>query len=371
MTRLRIERATAPLWVRPLIPVIAAVITFTLTATLVILAKANPLEAYYYFLVAPLSSRVSAIEVLVKSTPLLLVGAAVTFAFSAGYWNIGAEGQLYAGAVAAAWLGTILGNLPALIAIPVMVLGGFLAGMLWALPPVLLKVKLAVDEVVTTLLLNTVILFVVSYLLNGPWRDPVSGWPQSPEIASSAMLPKLLPQARLHLGFVIGLLVIVALWFILSRTSLGLKMRATGLGMEAARFAGVNVNRMVLTAALISGGIAGMAGVSEVAGIHFHLIDAISPGYGYTGIIIAMLGGLNPFGVGLAALFIGLLSTGGQTVSRALGVPAYLGDVVQAALLLVTLGAFILQNYRIRWVADEPKSSSPLHAAPGNELKLD
>ena len=369
MTRLRIERATAPLWVRPLIPVIAAVITFTLTATLVILAKANPLEAYYYFLIAPLSSRVSAVEVLVKSTPLLLTGAAVTFAFSAGYWNIGAEGQLYAGAVAAAWLGTLLGDVPTLIAVPVMLLGGFVAGILWALPPALLKVKLAVDEVVTTLLLNTVILFVVSYLLNGPWRDPVSGWPQSPEIASSTMLPKLIPQARLHLGFVIGLLVIVALWFILSRTSLGLKMRATGLGMEAARFAGVNVNHTVLTAALISGGIAGMAGVSEVAGIHFHLIDAISPGYGYTGIIIAMLGGLNPFGVGVAALFTGLLSTGGQTVSRALGVPAYLGDVVQATLLLVTLGAFILQNYRIRWIANEPRSSSPLSSASGNELK--
>ncbi len=369
MAKLRIERAAAPLWVRPLIPVIAAVITLALTATLVVLAKANPFEAYYYFLVVPLSSWVSAIEVLVKSTPLLLTGAAVTFAFSAGYWNIGAEGQLYAGAIAAAWLGTVLHEAPALVAIPIMLLGGFVAGMLWALPPALLKVKLAVDEVVTTLLLNSVILFVVSYLLNGPWRDPVSGWPQSPEIAASAILPKLLPRARLHLGFIVGLLIILALWFVLSRTSLGLKMRATGLGMEAARYAGVNVGRAILTAALISGGIAGIAGVSEIAGIHFHLIDAISPGYGYTGIIIAMLGGLNPFGVGLAALFVGLLSIGGQTVSRALGVPAYLGDVVQAALLLVTLGAFIFQNYRIRWIADEPRSLPPLPASAENDLE--
>ena len=368
MAKLRIERVAAPLWVRPLIPLIAAVITLALTATLVVLAKANPLEAYYYFLVAPLSSQVSAIEVLVKATPLLLCGAAVTFAFTAGYWNIGAEGQLYAGAIAAAWLGTVLHDVPALLAVPIMLVGGFLAGMLWALPPALLKVKLAVDEVVTTLLLNSVIMFVVSYLLNGPWRDPLSGWPQSPEIAASTMLPKLLPRARLHLGFVIGLLVIVAIWFILSRTSLGLKMRASGLGVEAARFAGVNVGRTILTAALISGGIGGLAGVSEVAGIHFHLIDAISPGYGYTGIIIAMLGGLNPFGVGLAALFIGLLSTGGQTVSRALGVPAYLGDVVQATLLLVTLGAFVLQNYRIRRVAEQPKSAPPLPTGSKNEL---
>jgi len=337
---------------RSLIPVLAILVTFLLTTSLVVWARANPLETYRYFLIVPLSSRVSAIEVLVKSTPLLLTGAAVAFAFSAGYWNIGAEGQLYAGAITAAWLGTLLGGLPTAVAIPIMLMSGFAAGALWALPPALLKVKLALDEVVTTLLLNSVILFFVSFLLNGPWRDPVSGWPQSPEIAASAVLPRLIPRSRLHLGFVVALITIAALWFILSRTALGLKMRAVGLGREAAHFAGVNVGRTMLTAALVSGGIAGLAGVGEVAGIHFHLIEAISPGYGYTGIIIATLGGLNALGVGLAALFIGLIDTGAQTVSRALRVPVYLGDVVQAALLLVTLGMLVLQNYRVRLIAD-------------------
>lgn len=352
MLRVKIERAAAPVWMRTLIPLMIILATFALTAILVVWAGANPLEAYHYFLIAPLSSRVSALEVLVKSTPLLLTGAAVAFAFSAGYWNIGAEGQLYAGAISAAWLGTILGGLPLVIAIPLMIVGGFAAGALWALPPALLKVKLAVDEVVTTLLLNSVVLFLVSALLNGPWRDPASGWPQSPEIAASTIFPKLVPRSRLHLGFILALLVIAALWFVLSRTALGLKMRAAGLGKEAARFAGVNVERTMLTAALISGGVAGLAGVSEVAGIHFHLIEAISPGYGYTGIIIATLGGLHAVGVGLAALFIGLIDTGAQTVSRALGVPAYLGDVVQATLLLVTLGMLILRNYRIKLISD-------------------
>jgi len=352
MASIRIERAAAPVWMRSLIPLAAIVVTFALTAVLVVMAGAKPLEAYHYFLIAPLSSQVSALEVLVKSTPLLLTGAAVAFAFSAGYWNIGAEGQLYAGAVAAAWLGTVLGGLPSLVAIPLMLIGGFVAGALWALVPALLKVKWAVDEVVTTLLLNSVILFFVSFLLNGPWRDPVSGWPQSPPIAASTILPKLVPRSRLHLGFIVALLVIAAVWFILSRTALGLKMRSAGLGQQAARFAGVNVGRTLLTAALVSGGIAGLAGVSEVAGIHFHLIDAISPGYGYTGIIIATLGGLSPLGVGLAGLFIGLIGTGAQNVSRALGVPAYLGDVVQATLLLVTLAMFVLQNYRIRVTKD-------------------
>ena len=344
----RFERANAPVWLRPLLPLAAVVITFLLTATLVVMVDANPLEAYYYFLVNPLSSRVSAIEVLVKATPLLLTGAAVTFAFVAGYWNIGAEGQLLAGATAATAIGIQMHGVSPWIAIPLMGIGSFAAGMLWALVPALMRVRLAIDEVVTTLLLNSVALFIVSALLNGPWRNPISQWPQSPEIAPSAIFPKLIPRSRLHLGFLLAMLVILMLWFVLTRTAFGLKMRAVGLSADAARFAGIHVDRTILTAALVSGGIAGLAGANEVAGIHYHLIDAISPGYGYTGIIIATLGTLNAVGVALAAIFIGLIDTGAQTVSRALGVPVYLGDVIQATLLLVTLGVLLLQRYRIR-----------------------
>ena len=348
MAGLRIERGTAPVWLRVLLPVAATLLTFLITALLVVLVKANPLEAYYYFLIDPLASRVSALEVLVKATPLLLTGAAVTFAFVGGYWNIGAEGQLYAGAVAATAIGLQVGNWPAWLAIPLMLIGGFAAGALWALTPALMKVKLAIDEVVTTLLLNAVALFGVSALLNGPWRNPVSQWPQSPDIAATAIFPKLIARSRLHLGFLLAIIIIILLWYILTQTTLGLRMRAVGLEAEAARFAGIRVERTMLIAALVSGGIAGLAGVNEIAGIHYHLIDAISPGYGYTGILIATLGSLNAVGVTLAALFIGLIDTGAQTVSRALGVPVYLGDVIQATLLLVTLAVLLLQRYRIR-----------------------
>ncbi|HMQ51274.1 MAG TPA: ABC transporter permease [Anaerolineae bacterium] len=346
---LKVERAPAPVWIRPLIPIAAIVVTFILTASLVLLVEANPLEAYYYFLIDPLSSRVSAIEVLVKATPLLLTGAAVTFAFVGGYWNIGAEGQLYAGATAATGIGIWLGETSAWLALPAMIAGGFAAGMLWALVPALMKVKLAIDEVVTTLLLNSVALFAVSALLNGPWRNPISQWPQSPDIGPAAIFPKLIPRSRLHLGFILAVVVIIILWFVLTKTALGLRRRVVGLSLAAARFAGIHVERTTLIAALVSGGIAGLAGVSEIAGIHYHLIDAISPGYGYTGIIIATLGTLNAWGVALAALFIGLIDTGAQTVSRALGVPSYLGEVIQAALLLVTLGMLLLQSYRLKW----------------------
>ena len=353
--RLKIERGNAPAWVRPLIPIAAILVTFLITSVFILWAKANPFIAYYNFLIAPLSNQVDALEVLVKGTPLLLTGAAVTFAFSAGYYNIGAEGQLLAGAIAAAGLGMVLGPLPLIVNIPIMLIGGFAAGMLWALIPALLKVKLAVDEVVTTLLMNTVITFFISWLLNGYWRDPISMQPQSSTIAPSTVFPKLVPHSRLHIGFLIALLVILVIYFVLKRTPLGLRMRAVGLGKEAAHFNGVRVGRTMLTAALISGGIAGLAGVGEVAGIHFHLIAQISPGYGYTGIIAATLGGLNPLGVGLAALFIGLIDTGAQTVSSAMGIPIYLGNVVEATLLLVTLAMFILPNYRIRIAAPRPQ----------------
>ena len=350
MAKWKIERRPAPLWVRPLLPLISILVTFILTGILMLLENVNPFEAYYYFLIAPLSSPVSAIEVLVKATPLLLTGAAVTFAFAGGYWNIGAEGQFLAGAIAAAGLGMLMKNVPPVLAIPTLLVGGFLAGMAWAAIPALLKTRLEVDEVVTTLLMNTVILFIISFLLNGIWRSPISGWPQSPEIAASAIFPKLIVRSRLHLGFLVAWITLGTIYLVLRRTPFGLRMRAVGLSKEAARFAGIKVNRTLLISALVSGGIAGLAGVSEVAGIHYHLIEAVSANAGYTGIIVAMLGGLNPLGVGLAGLFIGLIETGAQSVSRALGVPIYLGNVVEAVLLLVTLSVLALQNYRVRRV---------------------
>jgi simple sugar transport system permease protein len=333
-----------------LIPVVAVIVTFLITSVLILMAKANPFEAYYYFLIAPLSSKVSALEVLVKATPLLLTGACATLAFSAGYWNIGGEGQFMAGAFAATGAGILMQGVSPFFAIPVMIVVSFAAGVLWAFIPAWLKTKLAVDEVVTTLLFNSIILFLVAFVLNNIWRNPTTGWPQSPEISSTAMFIKLIPRSRLHLGFIIALAVILIEWFVLARTSFGLKIRAIGLSKEAALFAGIKVNRNLFIVALVSGGIAGLAGGGDIAGIHFHLLESLGSGLGYSGIIVAMFAALNPIALIPSALFIGLIDTGSQSVSRALGVPTYLGDVVQATLLLVTLAMFIFQNYRIKRV---------------------
>jgi ABC-type uncharacterized transport system permease subunit len=348
MFKFKLEKHSASNWQRLLLPLYAILLTFGITSIILLLTGVNPFRAFYYFLIEPLSDSVSLIEVLVKATPLFLTGIAVSLAFSSGYWNIGAEGQLIAGATAGAGLGMVIHNTSQFIGIPAMIIGGFIAGALWALLPAILKIKLAVDEIVTTLLMNSVVLFIVSFLLNGPWRNPISGWPQSPEIDKSTTFIKLIPKMRLHLGFIIALLVIFAVWFLLTKTKLGFEMRASGLGKDAALFAGINVNRTILISALLSGGIAGIAGAGEVAGIHYHLIEAISGGLGYTGVIVATLSSLNPLGVIPSAIFIGLIDTGAQSLSRATGVPIHLGDIVQALLLLTILGMFLFQNYRIR-----------------------
>jgi ABC-type uncharacterized transport system permease subunit len=200
---------------------------------------------------------------------------------------------------------------------------------------------------VTTLLLNPVALLLVSGLLNGPWRDPVTRFPESPRIDGSAQFPQLLDRSRLHLGFVLALALSGVAWFALGRTPVGLRMRAVGLSPNAARFAGIRVERTLLAAALVSGAVAGMAGVSEVAGIQYRLTEGLSAGFGYTGIVVATLGGLAMPGVAAAAFVLGVVNVGAGSASRALDVPSQLGDVIIASLLLVTVALLVFRRYRI------------------------
>ncbi|HSH21785.1 MAG TPA: ABC transporter permease [Candidatus Caenarcaniphilales bacterium] len=332
-------------WATILLLPLTIALTALLTAPFILLTGASPLEVYHRYLVVPLASSFTLLEVLVSSTPLLFTGAAVALAFRAGYWNIGAEGQLLTGAIAAAWVGTLVGELPALAALPLMVVAGAIAGALWALGPALLRVRLGIDEVVTTLLLNPVALLLVNALLHGPWRDPVSGFPESERIAAAAQFPALVERSRLHLGFLVALVIIFVTWFVITRTPAGVKLRAAGLSPRAASFAGINVNRTLLGAALASGAIAGIAGASEIAGIQYRLTSGVSPGFGYTGIVVATLGGLSMPGVTLAALVLGDLRVGAGAAGRTLGVPSQLGDIIQAALLLATVALLALHRY--------------------------
>ncbi len=333
-------------WSTPVLVAVAVVITFAITSGPILLAGANPFAAYGEFLLVPLTSRFTILEVLVAATPILFTGAAVAIAFRAGYWNIGAEGQLLLGAIAAAGIGAAAGGLPPFVVLPAMVVAGALAGAAWAFVPAFLRVRFGIDEVVTTLLLNPVALLVVNGLLHGPWRDPVTGFPESPRIVAAAEFPTLLERSRLHLGFVLAVVVVAVAWYVIARTPTGLRLRAAGISPHGARFAGIDVSRTLLGAALVSGAIAGLAGVSEVAGIQFRLTSGLSPGYGYTGIVVATLGSLSMPGVGLAALFLGDLAVGASSAARALGIPSQLGAVVQGVLLLTTIGLIALRRWR-------------------------
>ena len=345
-------------WSTPVLVLAAVLITFVITAGPILVAGANPIEAYTAFVITPLTSQFTLLEVLVSATPILFTGAAVAIAFRAGYWNIGAEGQLLLGAIAAAGIGTLVGGLPGIVALPIMVAGGAVAGAAWAFVPALLRVRFGIDEVVTTLLLNPVALLLVNGLLHGPWRDPVTGFPESPRIAASAEFPALIERSRLHLGFLVGLVVILAAWYVLSRTPAGLRLRAAGLSPHGARFAGINVSRTLLGAALVSGAIAGIAGVSEVAGIQNRLTGGLSPGYGYTGIVVATLGTLTMPGVAIAALFLGDLSIGASSAARSLGIPSQLGAVVQGVLLLTTVALLAMRRQRSGSTGEADKGGS-------------
>ncbi len=237
-------------------------------------------------------------------------------AFRAKLWNIGAEAQLYAGAIVAVVLG--MGAIGAPFVLPVSALAAMLVGGLLLLGPALLKVRLGVDEVVTTLLFNFIMLLFVSYLLEGPMKDPMGmGWPKSPALVADARLPRIVEGLRLHWGFALALIAAVIVWVIQTRTTLGYEMRAVGQNVRAARFAGMPVNAVILKTALLSGGLAALAGWSEVAGLKGHLSLDLSPGFGYTGIIVAMLALLHPLAVIPAALFVAGVFVGSDAMSRA------------------------------------------------------
>lgn len=327
--------------------VVATLVTVGVLSGLFLLAGANPVAAWAEYLVVPLASSFTALEVLVSATPILLTGAAVAIAFLAGFWNIGAEGQLLAGTIAAAGVGLVVTDLPPVLAVPAVLLAGALAGALWVLGPALMRIRLGVDEVVTTLLLNPVALLLVEALLHGPWRDPVTGFPESPRIAASAELPRLVARSRLDLGFVVAVVVIIVAGWVLARTPAGLRIRAVGLSPHAARFAGIPVERTLLRVALASGAIAGVAGAVLVAGIQHRLTSGISESFGYTGIVVAMLGGLTMPGALLAGLLLGDINVGADSASRSLDIPSQMGAVVQGALLLATVAVLATRRARM------------------------
>jgi simple sugar transport system permease protein len=335
-------------------PFLAIVFTLVVTSLLVAWAGAPVGRAYALLLEGGFGSRFAWTETLTRATPLILTGLAAAVAFRARLYNIGAEGQLYAGALAAVAVGGLHGGTgfetsPWLL-MPLMMASAALAGALLLLVPALLKSRLGVDEVVTTLLLNFIVLLFVSAMLDGPMKDPSAmGWPQSVAIQDTLQLDKLIERSRVHTGLLWALALALALWALLRSTTTGFEIRAVGANARAAAFAGMPVGWITVKVALLSGALAGLAGAIEVAGRASYVTLDMSPGYGYSGIVIAMLAALHPLGVVLAAVFVAGLLVGADSMSRAVNVPTYIADVIVAVALIAVLVSGLFTQYRLRW----------------------
>lgn len=348
---MRLEPKPSPSLVTTLAyPAGAVVVTFLVASLLVLAAGASPFSVFALVARGAAGSQFALMETLTRATPLIFTGLAVAVAFRAKLWNIGAEAQLYAGAVVTVVLGTGALPLPAPVLVPLIMVAAMAAGAILLLGPAILKTRFGVDEVVTTLLLNFIVLLFVSMLLEGVLKDPMGlGWPQSQRVIADAQLPRVVTGRRLHYGFVVALVAALAVWFVIKKTTLGYEMRAVGHNPEAARFAGIRVNRVLLFTAVLSGGLAALAGFSEVAGLKGNLTLDLSPGFGYTGIVVAMLAMLNPLGVVLAAIFVAGIFVGADAMSRTAGVPSYIAQVMVATALLTMVVAIMLTRFRVKW----------------------
>ena len=331
-------------------PLIAVVAALAISGILIAMAGAPVFEAYWKILVGAFGSKLSITETLTRATPLILTGLAAAVAFRARLWNIGAEGQFYLGAIATAAVGArITEGMAPVLQIPILLAAGAVAGMVLLLLPLWLRLKFSVDEVVTTLLLNFVAILFVSMLIDTVLKDPMAfGWPQSEAVERAARLPKLMDRSRLHIGLLIAVALAFVVHFIQSRTTFGLRSRAAGLNPKGAVFAGVPLARTLVLVAMLSGGLAGLAGAVEVLGVKGYVTTDLSPGYGYSGIVVAMLANLHPLGVVLAALFTAVMFVGADGMSRSLGIPTYIADVTVALSLISMLVAVFFTQYRVR-----------------------
>jgi simple sugar transport system permease protein len=339
-------------------PLIAIGLTIVTMSVLFALLGKNPVTALAVYFVQPLTDSYSLQEIAVKASPLVMIGVGLSFCYLANVWNIGAEGQFLIGAVCGSWLAVITQGtgagpwvLPAILAL------GALGGACYALIPAIAKVRFGASEILTSLMLVYVADLLMDYLVRGPWRDPKGfNFPTTAEFDPVATVPTLLEGSRLHAGVLITLAVVVLAALLLGRTIMGFEIRLVGSAPKAARFAGFNADRLAVVTFVISGALAGLAGIIEVAGPVGHLQPNISPGYGFTAIIVAFLGRLNPIGILVAGLFLALTFIGGEQAQISMKIPLDLTKVLQGILLFYVLACDSLILYRIRLIGGRQRT---------------
>ena len=345
-----VKRSAPSRWMVVLSPILALLLTLIAGVVLFGLMGVDPLAALYAFFIEPLTSLYGWGELGVKATPLVLIGVALSIGFRAGVWNIGAEGQLTLGAICGGGIALLLYEVDGWFVLPLMIVSGILGGMAWAAVPAFLRTRFNANEILVSLMLTYVAALLLSMLVHGPWRDPDGfNFPESRVFSDSATLPLILSGSRLHLGWIFALLMVAATWIMMARTVIGFQVRVVGSAPAASRYAGFSVNRMVWFTLLLSGGAAGLAGLIEVAGPIGQLLPSISPGYGFTAIIVAFVGRLHPVGVLFAGLLMALSYLGGESAQISLNLPLAVTGVFQGMLLFFLLACDVLILNRIRW----------------------
>ncbi len=330
-------------------PVIAIVITLFVGGIMFSFMGLEPLNALYVYFVQPLTNAYQLQELVVKATPLILIGVGLSVCFLSNNWNIGAEGQFVMGGIAGSWVALTFHGMEGFWILPLMMIAGALGGLLWALLPAFFKARFNANEILTSLMLTYVALQILDYLVRGPLRDPDGfNFPESKLFSPSATMPLLTDGGRMHLGAVFAVISAIAIAILLWRTIKGFEVKVSGEAPRAARFAGFSEKGMVYFSLLLSGALAGLAGISEVAGPIGQLLPVISPGYGFTAIIVAFLGRLNPIGVIFAGLLLALTYIGGENAQILLQVPGDATGVFQGILLFFILACDTLIKYRVK-----------------------
>ena len=314
-----------------------SVLTLSITVLLILMVGSNVYQAFSGFLSGILGSFYSVSEVMVKATPLILTGLGVAVGSRSGFINIGAEGQLYMGSIAVTCIAFWLNDLPAIVMVPLVILGGFVFGGVWAVIPGFLKARFGISEVITTLMFNYIAISIVGILVRTVLKDPSGSLPMSAFLPDGATLPILMSSTRLHAGLLVALICVVIVWILVWKTPIGYEMRAVGLNPRACKCSGISVYRNIILSSLISGGLAGIAGVCEVSGLHHKLLEGISPGYGYIAIIVALLGRNHPVGVVISALGIAALQVGSLGMQRMAGVPTSISTIIMGGVVLLIL----------------------------------
>jgi len=357
---IRIEARPAPSnRMRYLSPLIAVALTLLTGLIFSAVMSLSPLDTFHAFFIAPVNDWYGLGELGVKAVPLVLIGTGLAIGFRANVWNIGAEGQLTMGAIFGGGVALSFYGQQGWYILPLMFLMGALGGMFWALIPAFLRTRFNTNEILVSLMLNYVAVFILSYLVHDPWRDPEGfNFPESRLFSESATLPIVLEGTRLHIGVFVALTAVVLAWVFVRKSFLGYQMQVAGMANAAALYAGFKRKRMVWIGLLCGGGAAGIAGLMEVAGPIGQLLPSVSPGYGYAAIIVAFVGRLHPVGCLFAGVLMSLLYLGGESAQMELGLPSAVTGVFQGILLFYLLAADLFINFRMRWAAPASRSGA-------------